>query len=173
MIIIAIVLGVCLLIGAGIWFFCDRKSKTAANAQAALEAETAMKADLVRLKTEDLVFVAMSYDDTPNRAAYGTEDIELIKEAAGWIENAGFHSTAVHLSEDDRLARPAGFGSDYTFTLHDGSEIHFCTSENNGIEYNGWIYRVDDTELEVKFRALYDSVKDKAQTHPSHSNSAA
>ena len=54
----------------------------------------------------------------------------------------------------------------YTFTLRDGSKLHFYLDDHDCIKYNGWIYRVDDAGLAAKFRSLYDSVKENAQTYP-------
>ena len=162
-VIIEAVLGACLLVGAGIWLYQGSKAKAA------------LESDLARITAEDVTFVSMSYADTPGYASYGTQDAERIKEAIGWIRNAGFHETfSVPADRYDwffydwfpELRPVGGHQPCYTFTLRDGSKLHFFYSGEDRIEYNGWSYRVDDAELAVKFRALYDSVKENAQTYP-------
>ncbi len=171
-ILITVVLGVCLLIGAGVWFYCKtaretRAAQEAKAAQDALAAQSALDADLARITAEDVIFVSMSYTDTPSFGFYGTEDAEQMKDAVGWIRNAGFHAT---LSAASHGVPSAAGGIDpcYAFTLRDRSKLQLSYLGSNQVEYNGWIFSVDDTELAAKFRALYDSVKDKAQKYPSY-----
>ena len=180
LLIAAAVLGACLLIGVGIWFYCKtaqeaRVAQEAKAAQEALAARTALENDLARITVENVTFVSMSYADTPSYASYGTQDAEQMKEAVGWIKNAGFHETfSVPVDRYDwffydwfpELRPVGGHQPCYTFTLNDGSKLHFYLDDQDCIKYNGWIYRVDDTGLAAKFRSLYDSVKENAQTYP-------
>ena len=162
LLIAAAVLGVCLLIGAGMLYRGGR-------------AKAALENDLARITVENVTFVSMSYADTPSYASYGTQDAEQMEEAIGWIKNAGFHETfSVPVDRYDwffydwfpELRPVGGHQPCYTFTLSDGSKLHFYLDDQNCIKYNGWIYRVDDTGLAAKFRSLYDSVKENAQTYP-------
>ncbi len=162
LLIAAAVLGVCLLIGAGMLYRGGR-------------AKAALENDLARITVENVTFVSMSYADTPSYASYGTQDAEQMEEAIGWIKNAGFHETfSVPVDRYDWFfydwfpeLRPVGWYQPcYTFTLSDGSKLHFYLDDQDCIKYNGWIYRVDDTGLAAKFRSLYDSVKENAQTYP-------
>ena len=147
------VLGVCLLIGAGLWLYRGGRAKAA------------LENDLARITVENVTFVSMSYADTPSYASYGTQDAEQMEEAIGWIKNAGFHSKPAVASSWE--IPPVGWHQPcYTFTLSDGSKLHFYLDDQDCIKYNGWIYRVDDTGLAAKFRSLYDSVKENAQTYP-------
>ena len=152
LLIAAAVLGVCLLIGAGMLYRGGRE-------------KAALENDLARITVENVTFVSMSYADTPSYASYGTQDAEQMEEAIGWIKNAGFHSKPSAASSWE--IPPVGwYQSCYTFTLSDGSKLHFYLDDQDCIKYNGWIYRVDDTGLAAKFRSLYDSVKENAQTYP-------
>ena len=152
LLIAAAVLGVCLLIGAGMLYRGGR-------------AKAAFENDLARITVENVTFVSMSYADTPSYASYGTQDAEQMEEAIGWIKNAGFHSKPSAASSWE--IPPVGWYQPcYTFTLSDGSKLHFYLDDQDCIKYNGWIYRVDDTGLAAKFRSLYDSVKENAQTYP-------
>lgn len=162
LLIAAAVLGVCLLIGAGMLYRGGR-------------AKAALENDLARITVENVTFVSMSYADTPSYASYGTQDAEQMEEAVGWIKNAGFHETfSVPVDRYDwffydwfpELRPVGGHQPCYTFTLSDGSKLHFYLDDQDCIKYNGWIYRVDDTGLAAKFRSLYDSVKENAQTYP-------
>ena len=170
LLIAAAVLGACLLIGVGIWFYCKtaqeaRVAQEAKAAQEALAARTALENDLARITVENVTFVSMSYADTPSYASYGTQDAEQMEEAIGWIKHAGFHSKPSAASSWE--IPPVGWYQPcYTFTLNDGSKLHFYLDDQDCIKYNGWIYRVDDTGLAAKFRSLYDSVKENAQTYP-------
>ena len=152
LLIAAAVLGVCLLIGAGMLYRGGRE-------------KAALENDLARITVENVTFVSMSYADTPSYASYGTQDAEQMEEAIGWIKNAGFHSKPSAASSWE--IPPVGWYQPcYTFTLSDGSKLHFYLDDQDCIKYNGWIYRVDDTGLAAKFRSLYDSVKENAQTYP-------
>ena len=162
LLIAAAVLGVCLLIGAGMLYRGGRE-------------KAALENDLARITVENVTFVSMSYADTPSYASYGTQDAEQMEEAIGWIKNAGFHETfSVPVDRYDwffydwfpELRPVGGHQPCYTFTLSDGSKLHFYLDDQNCIKYNGWIYRVDDAGLAAKFRSLYDSVKENAQTYP-------
>ncbi len=162
LLIAAAVLGVCLLIGAGMLYRGGRE-------------KAALENDLARITVENVTFVSMSYADTPSYASYGTQDAEQMEEAIGWIKNAGFHETfSVPVDRYDwffydwfpELRPVGGHQPCYTFTLNDGSKLHFYLDDQNCIKYNGWIYRVDDAGLAAKFRSLYDSVKENAQTYP-------
>lgn len=162
LLIAAAVLGVCLLIGAGMLYRGGRE-------------KAALENDLARITVENVTFVSMSYADTPSYASYGTQDAEQMEEAIGWIKNAGFHETfSVPVDRYDwffydwfpELRPVGGHQPCYTFTLSDGSKLHFYLDDQDCIKYNGWIYRVDDTGLAAKFRSLYDSVKENAQTYP-------
>ena len=152
LLIAAAVLGVCLLIGAGMLYRGGRE-------------KAALENDLARITVENVTFVSMSYADTPSYASYGTQDAEQMEEAIGWIKNAGFHSKPSAASSWE--IPPVGWYQPcYTFTLSDGSKLHFYLDDQDCIKYNGWIYRVDDAGLAAKFRSLYDSVKENAQTYP-------
>ena len=152
LLIAAAVLGVCLLIGAGMLYRGGR-------------AKAAFENDLARITVENVTFVSMSYADTPSYASYGTQDAEQMEEAIGWIKNAGFHSKPSAASSWE--IPPVGWYQPcYTFTLSDGSKLHFYLDDQDCIKYNGWIYCVDDAGLAAKFRSLYDSVKENAQTYP-------
>ena len=152
LLIAAAVLGVCLLIGAGMLYRGGRE-------------KAALENDLARITVENVTFVSMSYADTPSYASYGTQDAEQMEEAIGWIKNAGFHSKPSAASSWE-IPPVVWYQPCYTFTLNDGSKLHFYLDDQDCIKYNGWIYRVDGTGLAAKFRSLYDSVKENAQTYP-------
>ena len=66
LLIAAAVLGVCLLIGAGMLNRGGRE-------------KAALENDLARITVENVTFVSMSYADTPSYASYGTQDAEQME----------------------------------------------------------------------------------------------